>query len=147
MGQLDGKVAIVTGSGRGIGREVALRLARDGAAWWSTTSTRRRPRRPSRRSRSWAAGPWPATATSPSPTSATASWTRRSKRFGGCHIIVNNAGYTWDSVIQKMTDEQWYAILDVHLTAPFRILRAFQQHLRQAVEAEPPRASASCARS
>ncbi len=32
MGQLDGKVAIVTGSGRGIGQQVALRLARDGAA-------------------------------------------------------------------------------------------------------------------
>ena len=48
MGQLDGKVAIVTGSGRGIGQQVALRLARDGAAWWSTTSMTRRPRRPSR---------------------------------------------------------------------------------------------------
>jgi 3-oxoacyl-[acyl-carrier protein] reductase len=49
---------------------------------------------------------------------------------------VNNAGYTWDNVIQKMTDEQWYAILDVHLTAPFRILRAFVNHLRPTVEAE-----------
>jgi 3-oxoacyl-[acyl-carrier protein] reductase len=39
-------------------------------------------------------------------------------------------------VIQKMSDEQWYAILDVHLTAPFRILRAFQQHFRQEVEKE-----------
>src|SRR5260370_24760098 len=35
-----------------------------------------------------------------------------------------------------MSDEQWYAILDVHLTAPFRVLRAFQQHFRQAVEKE-----------
>jgi 3-oxoacyl-[acyl-carrier protein] reductase len=50
--------------------------------------------------------------------------------------VVNNAGYTWDSVIQKMSDEQWYAILDVHLTAPFRVLRAFQQHFRQSVEKE-----------
>jgi NAD(P)-dependent dehydrogenase (short-subunit alcohol dehydrogenase family) len=46
--------------------------------------------------------------------------------FGGLDIIVNNAGYTWDSVIQKMTDEQWDAILDVHLKAPFRVLRAAQ---------------------
>ena len=46
--------------------------------------------------------------------------------FGGLDIIVNNAGYTWDSVVQKMTDEQWQAIIDVHLTAPFRILRAAQ---------------------
>ena len=47
----------------------------------------------------------------------------------GIDNIVNNAGYTWDSVIwdgviQKMTDEQFQAILDVHLTAPFRILPA-----------------------
>ncbi len=56
--------------------------------------------------------------------------------FGDCHVVVNNAGYTWDSVIQKMSDEQWYAILDVHLTAPFRVLRAFQQHFRTAVEKE-----------
>ena len=51
-------------------------------------------------------------------------------------IIVNNAGYSWDSVVQKMSDEQWYAILDVHLTAPFRVLRAFQQHFKTAVEKE-----------
>jgi 3-oxoacyl-[acyl-carrier protein] reductase len=63
--------------------------------------------------------------------SASASLQTAVDAFGGCHVIVNNAGYTWDSVIQKMTDEQWYAIIDVHLTAPFRILRAFfQLHLQ-----------------
>src|SRR5512147_1142109 len=46
------------------------------------------------------------------------------ENFGGLDIIVNNAGYTWDSVIQKMTDEQFQAIMDVHVVAPFRILRA-----------------------
>jgi 3-oxoacyl-[acyl-carrier protein] reductase len=61
------------------------------------------------------------------------------EQLGDCHIVVNNAGYTWDNVIQKMTDEQWYAILDVHLTAPFRILRAFAGHLRAAFEAESAR--------
>lgn len=50
--------------------------------------------------------------------------------FGSVDIIVNNAGYTWDSVIQKMTDEQFQAILDVHLTAPFRILRAAAEPIR-----------------
>jgi 3-oxoacyl-[acyl-carrier protein] reductase len=56
--------------------------------------------------------------------------------FGGVDIIVNNAGYTWDSVIQKMTDEQWDAILDVHLKAPFRILRAAQPVIAAAAKAE-----------
>ncbi len=56
--------------------------------------------------------------------------------FGGLDIIVNNAGYTWDSVIQKMTDEQWDAILDVHLKAPpfFHILRAAQPVISQLVK-------------
>ena len=58
------------------------------------------------------------------------------KQLGGLHVIVNNAGYTWDNVIQKMTDEQWYAIMDVHVTAPFRILRAFAPYLRAQFEAE-----------
>jgi 3-oxoacyl-[acyl-carrier protein] reductase len=56
--------------------------------------------------------------------------------FKGIDIIVNNAGYTWDSVIQKMTDEQWYAMLDCHLTAPFRILRAAQPVIRSLDKAE-----------
>ena len=49
---------------------------------------------------------------------------QRGETYNGLDIIVNNAGYTWDNVIQKMTDEQWDAILDCHLNAPFRILRA-----------------------
>ena len=50
--------------------------------------------------------------------------------FGGLDIIVNNAGYTWDTTIQKMTDEQFQAMLDVHLIAPFRILRAAAEPIR-----------------
>ena len=57
-------------------------------------------------------------------------------RYKGLDIIVNNAGYTWDNVIQKMTDEQWDAMLDVHLTAPFRILRAAAGFIRQASRKE-----------
>ncbi|MGH3495174.1 MAG: SDR family NAD(P)-dependent oxidoreductase, partial [Sciscionella sp.] len=56
--------------------------------------------------------------------------------FGGLHIVVNNAGYTWDNVVQKMTDQQWHDILDVHLTAPFRILRAAQPVISSAVKDE-----------
>ena len=54
--------------------------------------------------------------------------------YGGLDIIVNNAGYTWDSVVQKMSDEQWEAMLAVHLTAPFRILRAASNFIRDAAE-------------
>ena len=37
--------------------------------------------------------------------------------FGGIDVLVNNAGYTWDGVLHKMTDEQWDAIIAIHLTA------------------------------
>ena len=64
--------------------------------------------------------------------------------YGGLDIIVNNAGYTWDNVIQKMSDEQWDAILDVHLKAPFRILRAAQPVISALAKKEAAEGGASC---
>jgi 3-oxoacyl-[acyl-carrier protein] reductase len=58
------------------------------------------------------------------------------ERFGGFDIIVNNAGYTWDAVIQNMSDRQWNAMLDVHLTAPFRLLREASTYLRETAKRE-----------
>ena len=43
---------------------------------------------------------------------------------GGVDILVNNAGFTWDGVLHKMSDKQWQAVMDVHATAPFRLIRA-----------------------
>ena len=57
-------------------------------------------------------------------------------RFGKINILVNNAGYTWDGMIHKMTDEQWQAILDIHATAPFRMIRAAAPYLRDPAKAE-----------
>ncbi len=57
-------------------------------------------------------------------------------RFGRLNVLVNNAGYTWDAMSHKLTDEQWQAVLDVHLTAPFRMIRAAAPHLRAAAAAE-----------
>src|SRR5262249_15017328 len=51
-------------------------------------------------------------------------------------ILVNNAGFTWDGTIHKMTDAQWQTIIDVHLTAPFRIIRAAAPLLREAAKRE-----------
>lgn len=136
MGQLDGRVAIVTGSGRGIGQQIALRLARDGAKV-VINDLDDEPGQETVRLIEAAGG---RAVTCNGDVTAKDFGDRivqtAVEAFGGCHIIVNNAGYTWDSVIQKMTDEQWYAIIDVHLTAPFRILRAFANHLRPVVEAE-----------
>ncbi len=56
--------------------------------------------------------------------------------YGQLNILVNNAGYTWDGMSHKMSDEQWQAIIDVHLTAPFRMIRAAAPYLRAAATAE-----------
>ncbi len=136
MGQLDGKVAIVTGSGRGIGREIALRLARDGAAVVINDLDEA----PGLETVEAVKAMGGRAVACNGDVTAKDFGERVVKTavdtFGGCHILVNNAGYPWDSVIQKMSDEQWYAIIDVHLTAPFRILRAFFDYLKPAVEAE-----------
>ncbi len=139
MGQLDGKVAIVTGSGRGIGQQVALRLAHAGAGV-VVNDLDEAPAAETVRLIETAGG---RAAACPGDVTARDFGERivdtAASRLGGLHIVVNNAGYTWDSVIQKMTDEQWYAILDVHATAPFRILRAFAAWLRPVYEAEARR--------
>jgi 3-oxoacyl-[acyl-carrier protein] reductase len=57
-------------------------------------------------------------------------------QLGRLDIIVNNAGYTWDAVLHTMSDEAWQAMLEVHLTAPFRILRAASSYLRETAKRE-----------
>jgi 3-oxoacyl-[acyl-carrier protein] reductase len=130
MAHLQGKVAIVSGSGRGIGREIALKLAREGARVVVNDLDPEPADEVVAQIRAFGGE---AVACAGSVTAA--DFAERfvqtaTESFGGLDIIVNNAGYTWDNVIQKMSDEQWDAILDVHLKAPFRILRAAQPVLR-----------------
>ncbi len=136
MGQMDGKVAIVTGSGRGIGKEIALRLVRDGAKVVINDIDDAPARETVAEIEAMGGKAVACNGDVAKPDFGDRIVKTAVDAFGDCHVVVNNAGYTWDSVIQKMSDEQWYAILDVHLTAPFRVLRAFQQHFRQAVEKE-----------
>ena len=56
--------------------------------------------------------------------------------FGKIDIIVNNAGYTIDAPIHKMSDEQFQAMLDIHLVVPFRVIRAAAPHLREPAKKE-----------
>jgi 3-oxoacyl-[acyl-carrier protein] reductase len=56
--------------------------------------------------------------------------------FESIDIIVNNAGYSWDNVIQKTTDEQFQAMLEIHLVTPFRLLRAASTYIRESAKKE-----------
>ena len=126
MGKLDGKVAVVSGSGRGIGAEIARKLAAEGAAV-VVNDLDEGPARETATAITAAGGQAEVCAGNVTESGFAERFTQTAvDRFGGLDIVVNNAGYTWDSVIQKMTDDQWDAILDVHLKAPFRILRAAQ---------------------
>jgi 3-oxoacyl-[acyl-carrier protein] reductase len=134
MGTLDGKVAIVSGSGRGIGREIALKLASEGAKV-VVNDLDAEPAKETVAAIEAAGGQAVACVGSVTDADFGERFVQTAvDDFGGLDIIVNNAGYTWDSVIQKMTDEQWDAILDVHLKAPFRILRAAQPVIAAAVK-------------
>jgi 3-oxoacyl-[acyl-carrier protein] reductase len=134
MGTLDGKVAIVSGSGRGIGREIALKLASEGASV-VVNDLDADPAKETVTAVEAAGGRAVACVGNVTDADFGERFVQTAvDRFGGLDIIVNNAGYTWDSVIQKMTDEQWDAILDVHLKAPFRILRAAQPVIAAAVK-------------
>jgi 3-oxoacyl-[acyl-carrier protein] reductase len=61
------------------------------------------------------------------------------RTFGQLDILVNNAGYAWDAPLHRMTDEQFQAMLDVHLTLPFRLCRAAAPYMREPGKAEQER--------
>jgi 3-oxoacyl-[acyl-carrier protein] reductase len=128
--KLEGKVALVTGSGRGIGRSIALKLAAEGARV-VVNDLDADPAQDTVQTIRDAGGIAAACIGSvTAPDFAERFIGTAVSEYKGLDIIVNNAGYTWDGVIQKMTDEQWYAMIDCHLTAPFRILRAAQPVIR-----------------
>ena len=128
--KLEGKVALITGSGRGIGRSIALKLASEGASVVVNDLDEAPAQEVVAEIRAAGGQAVACVGSVTAPDFAERFIGTAVSEFNGLDIIVNNAGYTWDNVVQKMTDEQWYAILDVHLTAPFRILRAAQPVIR-----------------
>ena len=135
-GKLDGKVALVSGSGRGIGRSIALKLASEGARL-VINDLDQEPANETIALIRELGGQAVACVGNVTHTDFAERFVGTAvQEFRGLDIIINNAGYTWDNVIQKMTDEQWYAILDCHLTAPFRILRAAQPVIKALSKAE-----------
>ena len=128
--KLEGKVALITGSGRGIGRSIALKLAAEGARVVINDLDAAPAQEVVDEIRKAGGQAVACVGSVTAPDFAERFVGTAVNEFKGLDIIVNNAGYTWDNVVQKMTDEQWYAMMDVHLTAPFRILRAAQPVIR-----------------
>ena len=133
---LSGKVALITGSGRGIGQAAALLFAEEGAKVLVSDLD---------------AGPAEETVSEiarrggeafsfvgdvTTPAFAEDVVKAAVDRWGALHIIVNNAGFTWDGLIHKMSDEQWDVMIDLHLKAPFRIIRAARPYFCAAAKSE-----------
>jgi 3-oxoacyl-[acyl-carrier protein] reductase len=133
MGVLDGKAAIVTGSARGIGRATAALLAEHGARVLVTDLDEDV-------AREAAEGIAAETAvfggdlTEDGVPEAVVQ--RAVDSFGQLDIVVNNAGYTWDGMAHKMSDDQFRAMLEIHTVVPFRLCRAAAPYLRDAGKAD-----------
>ncbi|MGH7785243.1 MAG: SDR family NAD(P)-dependent oxidoreductase [Candidatus Binatia bacterium] len=130
MKLIDGKVAIVTGSGRGIGRAVAELFAAHGARVVVNDLDPEVAEEAAAAIRQTGAEAVACAGSVTDPNFPNQLIKSTVDRFKALDIIVNNAGYTYDGVIQKMSDEQWYAMIDCHLTGPFRILRAASLYWR-----------------
>ncbi|HSE96924.1 MAG TPA: SDR family oxidoreductase [Blastocatellia bacterium] len=133
---LVGKSAIITGSGRGIGRSIATLFANHGASIVINDIDAEVAETTAREINEAGGRAEVCAGSVTDPEFPDRLVRTAAESFGGIDIIVNNAGYTWDAVIQNMTDEQWYAMIDVHLTAPFRIIRAATPFMREAAKKE-----------
>ncbi|HEX3452667.1 MAG TPA: SDR family oxidoreductase [Solirubrobacteraceae bacterium] len=133
MGVLDGKSAIVTGSARGIGRATAELLVAQGAQCLINDLDGDVAEQASSEI-SGETAVYAGDLTKPG--AADELVQKAIDSFGKIDIIVNNAGYTLDSPIHKMTDEHFQAMLDIHTVVPFRVIRAAAPHLREPAKKE-----------
>ena len=120
MFRLDGKTALVTGASGGIGAEIARRLHAQGATV-ALSGTRAAALEALAAELGERAHVCPANLLDPAAPDALIATV---EAIGPLHILVNNAGFTRDMLAMRMKDEDWQAVLDVDLTAPFRLARA-----------------------
>ena len=133
MGVLDGKSAIVTGSARGIGRATAELLASQGAKVLINDLDGDVAEQSSKE----IAGETVSFAGDLTKDGVPDKLVETAvEAFGQIDIVVNNAGYTWDGPIHKMSDEQFQAMIDIHNVVPFRVLRAAAPHMREPAKKE-----------
>ena len=133
MGVLDGKAAIVTGSARGIGRATAELLVAQGAQVLINDLDGD----VAEQAAGEIAGETAVYSGDLTKPGAPDELVQKAiDSFGKIDIIVNNAGYTLDAPIHKMSDEHFQAMLDIHTVVPFRVIRAAAPHLREPAKKE-----------
>jgi 3-oxoacyl-[acyl-carrier protein] reductase len=138
MKLLDGKIAIVTGAGRGIGAAAGRLLAAHGALV-IVGDLDAAPAEETVATIAAAGGRALALPGDVTDSTYNQRLVATAVDQGGLDVIVACAGYTWDAMSHKMTDEQWDAMLAVHLTAPFKLVQATAPFIREAARQEQAR--------
>lgn len=135
-GMLSGQVAIITGSGQGIGAAAAKLFAKEGAKVVVTDLDAAKANAvvDEIKKDGGDAIAIPGDVTDAAYPDKLIQGTISA--YGKINVIVNNAGYTWDGMLHTMPDAQWEAMLKVHNTAPFRIVRAAAPHMREVAKKE-----------
>jgi 3-oxoacyl-[acyl-carrier protein] reductase len=133
---LDSKTALITGAGRGIGRAIAEKLASAGAAVMINDLDAAPAEETSNAIQASGGSAAHLAGDITQPGFPQQLVDAALATFGSLDIIVNNAGYTWHNLIEKTTDEQFQAMLDIHVVAPFRLLRAASSFLRETAKRE-----------
>lgn len=136
MRLLEGKAAIVTGSGRGIGRSIAKLFAQHGASVVVNDLDEDAAEQVLSEIKLEGGQAISCNGNITAPEFPERLIDTALSGFGRLDILVNNAGYTWDAVVHLTSDEAWQAMLDVHLTAPFRVIRAASYYLRETAKRE-----------
>ena len=131
MKGINGKISVITGAGRGIGRAIALRLVEEGSMVVINDLDASPLEEVAKAIDSLGGKCVIVPGSVDDPDTVKRVIGSAADAFGDLHIVVTCAGFTWDSLLHKMSDEQWQSIIDVHLTGTFRIIRESLAFMRQ----------------
>ncbi|WP_433742471.1 SDR family NAD(P)-dependent oxidoreductase [Falsibacillus pallidus] len=129
---MENQVAIITGSGRGVGKACAMQMAQAGAKVIISDRDEAPAVETVEEIRAGGGEAAYFIGDVTAPEFARELMHFAVETYGEIDVLVNNAGYTWDGMIHKMTDEQFQAMIDIHLMAPFRLIREASPYFRDA---------------
>ncbi|MGA9779687.1 MAG: 3-oxoacyl-[acyl-carrier-protein] reductase [Limisphaerales bacterium] len=129
MNQLENRIAVVTGAGRGIGRAIALKFAAEGAEVACVSRTRENSEKVAAETRALGRKAWAHAVDVTDAAAVNAAAEKILAECGRVDILVNNAGVTRDNLLMRMSDAEWDAVLNTNLKGAFLFTRAFSRAL------------------
>jgi len=127
MNQLANQIAVVTGSGRGIGRAIALKFAAEGADVVCVSRTAENSEKVAGEVRALGRKAWAHAVDVADSASVTAATEKILAEVGRVNILVNNAGVTRDGLLMRMSEADWDTVLDTNLRGAFLFTKAFSR--------------------